>query len=145
MKKIDLGQSVQVAANLGVIAGIIFLGIEISQNNELMEAQARYNRLVTQTGSQTLIADNAQLAALLAKNDMGDELTPGERRQFEALYGRAIVNIAWAYGELPVAQLPVSQYRTVLSDPGVRLIWDSMKTAYDQDFVRFIDDDVLGN
>jgi hypothetical protein len=143
MTRIDIGQLIQVAANLGVIAGIVFLGIEISQNNELMEAQARYNRLVSQTGSQTLIANNAQLAELLAKNDMGAELTPAERRQFEALYGRAIVNIAWAYGELPVSQLPVSQYQSVFNERGVRLIWDRMKASYDPEFVRFIEEDVL--
>ena len=41
MKKIHLGQSVQIIANLGVIAGIIFLAIEIHQNNQLMRSQVR--------------------------------------------------------------------------------------------------------
>jgi hypothetical protein len=35
MKKIDLGQAIQIA-NVGVIAGIVFLGVEIHQNNEAM-------------------------------------------------------------------------------------------------------------
>jgi hypothetical protein len=38
MKKIDLGQAIQVA-NVGVIAGIVFLGVEIHQNNEVMGQQ----------------------------------------------------------------------------------------------------------
>jgi hypothetical protein len=42
MKKIDLGQTVQILANLGVIAGIVFLGIELQQNNALLGAQARF-------------------------------------------------------------------------------------------------------
>ena len=44
MKKIDLGRTIGILANLGVIAGIIFLGVELRQNNELMEAEARRAR-----------------------------------------------------------------------------------------------------
>jgi len=32
MKKIDLGQTIQTLANLGVIAGIVFLAMELQQN-----------------------------------------------------------------------------------------------------------------
>ena len=41
MKKIDFGQTVSILANIGVIAGIIFLAIEVQQNNTLMRAQTR--------------------------------------------------------------------------------------------------------
>ena len=41
MKKIDLSQFIQIIANVGVIAGIIFLGVEINQNSEMMTAQTR--------------------------------------------------------------------------------------------------------
>jgi len=32
MKKIDLGQTITILANIGVIAGIVFLGYELRQN-----------------------------------------------------------------------------------------------------------------
>ena len=32
MKKIDLGQTLTILANVGVIAGIVFLGYELRQN-----------------------------------------------------------------------------------------------------------------
>ena len=35
MKKIDLGQAVSILANVGVLAGILFLAVELRQNNEL--------------------------------------------------------------------------------------------------------------
>ncbi len=38
MKKLDLGQSVGILANIGVIAGIVFLAVELRQNNELVVA-----------------------------------------------------------------------------------------------------------
>ena len=41
MKKVDVGRAVGILANLGVVAGIIFLAIEVGQNNELMRAASR--------------------------------------------------------------------------------------------------------
>ncbi len=40
MKKLDLSQTIGILANLGVIAGIVFLGVELRQNNDLLEADA---------------------------------------------------------------------------------------------------------
>jgi hypothetical protein len=38
MKKIDLGQTFHILANIGVIGGILLLAFELQQNNELMAA-----------------------------------------------------------------------------------------------------------
>jgi hypothetical protein len=40
---LDIGQIVTIGANIGVIAGLIFLAMEIRQNNKLLAAQARYS------------------------------------------------------------------------------------------------------
>ena len=40
MKKLDLGQVITILANVGVIAGIVFLGIEIQQNTQVSRGQA---------------------------------------------------------------------------------------------------------
>ena len=39
MKKIDVGQTMTILANLGVIIGIAFLAVEINQNNSQLAAQ----------------------------------------------------------------------------------------------------------
>ena len=39
MRKIDLGQTFQILANVGVIAGIVFLGIELRRNTDAMRSQ----------------------------------------------------------------------------------------------------------
>jgi len=51
MKKFDLGQTISILANVGVIAGIVFLAIEVAQNTESLEetrnlaiAQAQQDR-----------------------------------------------------------------------------------------------------
>ena len=58
MKKIDLIQTTQVLANLGVIAGIVFLGIEIGQNSDVMEAQTRLNLIVVENEILTVLSEN---------------------------------------------------------------------------------------
>ena len=44
MKKIDVSQTLGILANIGVIAGIIFLAVELQQNNELLEAEVSYSK-----------------------------------------------------------------------------------------------------
>jgi len=41
MKKIDLGQTLTILANVGVLAGILLLVFELNQNREMMRAQTR--------------------------------------------------------------------------------------------------------
>ena len=50
--KIELGQTIQSLANVGVIAGIVFLAIEIRQNTESLEINA-YQELIAQINSQS--------------------------------------------------------------------------------------------
>ncbi len=41
MNKVDLGQILTILANIGVIAGIVFLGFELNQNQIIGRAQVR--------------------------------------------------------------------------------------------------------
>ena len=42
MKSLDLGQTLTILANFGVIAGIVFLAFELRQGNQLLVAQTSY-------------------------------------------------------------------------------------------------------
>ena len=42
MKKIDLGQTITIFANVDEIAGIVILAFELQQNNEALGLQARH-------------------------------------------------------------------------------------------------------
>lgn len=101
MKKIDLGQVIQILANLGVIAGLILLAVELEQNNELMAAEARFNRLSVQAESTTILAENPDLAGFLLKANSGAELAPIEQARLDYYLRRVFGNMEWAYRELP--------------------------------------------
>ena len=63
MKKIDLGQTITILANVGVIAGIVFLGIELQQNNELLVVQAEM--AMSDVRANTILADVVQEPELI--------------------------------------------------------------------------------
>ena len=91
MKKIDLGQTITILANVGVIAGIVFLGIELQQNNELLVVQAEM--AMSDVRANTILADVVQepeLIELMLKDEQS--LTEVERYRRLALGLRVLRN-----------------------------------------------------
>ena len=73
------------AANLGVLGGILFLAYEINQNTSQMRSEASYSiteSLLTLNGDQ--YRDPELLNILLRGGEDFDSLTPLEKRQFSA-------------------------------------------------------------
>lgn len=83
MKKIDLGQTISILANIGVIAGIIFLGVELHQNNEMLGAEARQSRIDRALNGRNFFG-NPEVATAIAKIQNGEDPTPAEQVQVRA-------------------------------------------------------------
>ncbi len=81
MKKIDLGQTIGILANVGVIAGIVFLGFELRQNNQFLGAEARYNLLQNRQAVHLMVIQDDNVAGLLVKAAGAEELTTIETEQ----------------------------------------------------------------
>ena len=146
MKKIDLGQTISILANVGVLAGIIFLAFELQQNNELMAQQQRFNRLSVAIGTADLVIENPGVAALLSKGADGlDGLTATELQQEIALAGRIIQAQAWSFRELPRDELPITRWRVNAKREGWRLVWSQRNPDFDPDFVDFMERNVIDN
>lgn len=90
MKKIDLGQAIGILANLGVIAGILLLAYELQQNNALMEAQGRFNRLSIVNAAWGSWAEDADLTELRVRAGKGEILSEVEQRRVEAAVMRIL-------------------------------------------------------
>ena len=91
MKKIELGQIITILANIGVIAGIVFLAIELQQNNKLLEAQAISVVLETRMVRVEQVAESEGLAQLQTKNNAMEPLSDVERTRMEALHARSLM------------------------------------------------------
>ncbi len=68
MKKIDYGQAIQTLANVGVLAGIVFLGFELRQNNELLDRQIRATTLEQRQSTSQLLFENPDVIETLGKD-----------------------------------------------------------------------------
>jgi hypothetical protein len=152
LKKLDAGQLVSILANIGVIAGIVFLGIEVRQNNAFLAAEARNNLRVQR--ADMIDAQLDQLAAeSIHKYTVGADLSPVERNITHGLALRTVELWEWQFGEyeagmLRRAELPVEAWKLWYNDKAVwnlplREVWERRRDALNPRFVDFFEENVV--
>ena len=148
MKKIDRGWAIQVFANVGVIAGIVFLGLEIHQNNEALGFQARLERESWHRVAMARRAQNPDLIRALARARRGEGLTDEDAIVLE-LEAQAIL-IDWMLvfrlvddGVIERSSIPISVWRDYFEDPGVSDVWTKTRHWYSEGFVEFMETNIV--
>mgnify|MGYP001816310501 FL=1 len=148
----ELGQFVAIGANVGVIAGLIFLAMEIRQNNRFLAAQARYS--LRQYRSD--IADSLMLPHVIEathKWARDEEISPEEKSTGLMVAIKIVELWEWQYGEyaagmLQKSELPVGAWRLWFHDEGpfpvpVREIYEMRKEVLNAEFVRYFEEHVV--
>ncbi len=148
MKNINLGQSIGILANIGVIAGILFLGYEVRQNTKVARQEA-YNTFTQEINSVNFsITNDGELAELIARLQEGEEksdFTMSEQirvdltllalvRVWEGLYRSrqdGIADDSYFVG--------LSQGIGPFESSYFRAFWPAVKTTVDQDFAEFFE------
>jgi hypothetical protein len=156
MKKIDAHQWVQSLANIGVIASIIFLSVQVGQNRRSLDEANKINAVTLSSNALehvnnflALIASDEQLAQIWVKGRAGEQLTPVETARFEAYCESRIWVQAWVFRQMPSFDRPESaaavaaQFHTTLKQPGFKACWDETKQFMSDygygSFVRAVD------
>ncbi len=138
MKKIDLGQAVTILANVGVLAGIVFLGIEIRDTN----TQAQIATLIDVTdqfaGWKEFIAADGELSEIYARGMADfDQLSPLEHTRFDLMMKAALLRYSGAvlardagllnpdFGELE-GRVVEGELLHMLDQPGFRQWWSAV-------------------
>jgi hypothetical protein len=149
MKKIDLGQAVTILANLGVIAGILFLATEIQQNNRLLRAQSSYNMLQNRMDVRSQVWQDPEIAELFRKERVGEELSDLDEVRIMARSEEGLLMYEWEYHQYlegNLSQLPIDRYRANMSSRS------AMRRAYQQlkntgglspEFVEWMEAEIL--
>lgn len=70
MKKIDLGQAISILANIGVIAGIVFLVVEIQQNTAAIRSQSSIAINDSLAHPNQALYDNPDLTGKSSEQDL---------------------------------------------------------------------------
>lgn len=151
MKNFDIAQILQVLANLGVIAGIVLLTIEVRQNNELLDIQIRANAIGRVQGTADIVLNNPDLIELLGKKQ--ESLTELERDRLVLLGIRSLSTFQNAYEETVHGTLEEESVRRALQslwnrprlNYGMPIAWETFKDRADPAFVVWMQENVLNN
>ena len=156
MKKLDLGQAITILANVGVIAGIVFLAIELRQNNELLGAQARATRVGLRQADNGLVLGNPELARVLIKHRNSEPMTEYENLLLDHYINFVLVNFQSVYREMVQGLIeqhtvPLGAWRSNFTEDGKREGYVDMRgywlrsgpTEFDADFVQWMEENVV--
>jgi hypothetical protein len=82
MSKDRLIQSIALAANCVTILGLLLVILQLRQNRSLMRAQVRHELASTIVELLNSTANNSQLASVVRRGGIGEQLTDDEQFQF---------------------------------------------------------------
>ena len=145
MSKLGLGEKIQVTANIGVIAGIVFRGMEIRQNNEQLAAQTRYNYCQSRVELTLVAALNEDIANIAIKTAANQDLTPAE-----VLRVNRLMSATFAYGEYEFGEYEKSRLTIEDINPAAKRLlfsarpevvnaaWDQYQKTAPPRFVRYV-------
>lgn len=152
MKKIEIREVISILANIGVIAGIVFLAFELRQNNDLMASQARATYASMDQTGWSYIIENPELIDALIKDRNGEELTEAEEFRLSALWMQSFAQDQFRYFEDQGSTNWVAGKRRVFeSYSSLRRTWtgnssgarQAGKDSFDPRFVEFYEENVV--
>ena len=149
---LDPGQIIGIAANIGVIAGIVFLAVELRQNNRHLAAQARYALRQYRADIVDSFVQPHVLSAMY-RIDRGEEVTPEDRGAALMISLKALELWEWQYGEyaagmLQQSQLPIAAWRVWYDGEGpmpvpIKAVYEMRREVLNPGFVQFFEDNVV--
>ena len=150
MKKIDLGQAISILANVGVIGGIVFLAMELRQNNSFLAAQASYMQFSVERERRTRTMENrANLTDISRRANAGEELTQTERQQLYALNRDTLDSWQWQFrenqaGRLETRFMNIEDWRALWGfNSGIREIYQQTLNRRNPEFIQFMEENVI--
>lgn len=96
-------------ANIAVVAGIIFLGLEIRQNNELLRFEAGSIYFENRVWGINKALENPEFAQVLFKARSGDDLDDYEEFLITGYYRRIFLGLNWEFNQARVGRLEISR------------------------------------
>lgn len=147
---IDITTAIGLTANVGVLAGIIFLAIELRQNTVAVRSEASQ-------GIQGQIADFYSLLATDRAADVyrrgvanPDQLDPTETVIFNSLLSLALAGFENLFALVNEGSYDESRargywqlLRNILDQPGYRQHWETRRFLYNEAFREHVENYVL--
>jgi hypothetical protein len=144
VKKWVWKEAAEVIGVLGIIAGIVFLGYELRQNNQLLEEQARYSMLENQKDWTFFLAGEGDVSRLVFNSTAINELTELERYRRDEILVGILFAWQWEYqqalsGFLTMAEMPIEAYRYSWTVYNIDSVWQNAKAQFSPEFSEFVE------
>ena len=149
MKKINLGQTIQIVANVGVIAGIAFLAFELRQNTVASRSAAFQSLGVATAQTWFSFSDNPEVSDIIWEIEEGGvaafhNMPPSDQhlamnivigwfRLFETAY------LQVQQGLLQPDALESLGYRGFIDSPFFDATWDDVRPYITPSFAEYVD------
>jgi hypothetical protein len=152
VKMSSVSETLHLLANLGVIAGILFLGVELKQNNDLMEMEARATLTENLQDGWYQLSSDPSLVELFIKDRGGQELSEVEEMRLNAYWMGMLMRREWQHEHFPDAETGVAGMQRLFSTYGsLRRAWSGTESAarsagkdnFSPEFVRFVEAEIL--
>jgi hypothetical protein len=155
MKKIDLGQTITIVANVGVIVGIAFLLVELQQNNRLLSSQAQFNLLQNRTNGITSVSESPEVSAFWTMVNRDEALSDSEILRVRAYAMKAILNWEWEFreyqsGNIERDDLPLVAWRNSFHGKDVLRkidlypeVWAQLRSGLNPEFVLLMEEEII--
>ena len=145
MNSAKINAWLKLIANLAVVGGVVFLAIEIRQNNELLRSESRQTLVTNDVYSLAVNLENVDVFAKLVSNG---ELSAEDQLRLSFMYTLDLRNREFEYFQYInglVDEETWLTYRHVIvvnhsSDLG-RTWWDEVgRGIFDPEFVKMVDE-----
>ena len=148
---------VQIIAALGVVVSVVYLGIQINQQNKITKAQ--FGHSLTQRLYERYFetSTNKDYAEFLAKDWNADDLTPTDITRIQMAVITYLVDIFDVYDKVQERLVNKSHLETrmntlklgVMKTTAAKVVWSYWKNNRDQSFIDWFEseiyDDEAGN
>lgn len=138
----------EIVGALAVIATVLFLAIQISDNNKLLESQAYFNFLEVAHNPIGMRVEDPGLNDLLLKcSNSPRETTPAEWQRCSSYYFIMYNSWEYTYYQDGNDALPKglhdgadAYFRGFLREPGYRRFWPEFRQAYGEPFRSYVEE-----
>lgn len=146
MKLDRYGGWLALAANLGVVAGLVLLAVELRQNTQVVRAQAVTNLMTGLMSAETAFMGEDTAAAYVVALDSPETLTGEEIVKVWAVLNVTMMAVQQTHSMYALGLATEESWNTAvdwasgsLNFPFSRMWWRQMKNIFPSDLVEEID------
>ena len=141
---------VQIIAALGVVVSVVYLGVQINQQNKITKAQ--FGHSLTQRLYERYFetSTNRDYAEFLAKDWNADDLTPTDITRIQMAVITYLVDIFDVYDKVQEGLVNKSHLETrmntlklgVMKTTAAKVVWSYWKNNRDQSFIDWFESEI---